>query len=278
MGPANGVTLNDVYIVDNGVEDLWLKNVNIVNMQDKSAITFDSANKNTLHLFGNNSISDDGNIWISRKSAMINAGGGLSLVGNGSMTITNNHVGGGAIIGSAQGESCGDIKIGQGLKLEIYSKTTCVGAAIGSGGIGGSCGNITIGSNSKVKIIKDTSLYPYNPAATTTPMNAGAAIGCGNGGNSPTTCGNITIYSGANVIAYGHGGPGIGCGPEVSKCGNITIYSDAKVTANSKHCAAIGSGDGGWNIPLQGNPHNNNPFKKSECGDITIYSYFNGDV
>ena len=198
------------------------------------------------------------------------------MVGNGSLTITNTHSGGGAMIGSAQGSSCGDIKIGQGLTLELYSKLTCVGAAIGSGGTGGSCGDITIGSNSTVKIVKDTSSYPTVPGVTLSMANAGAAIGAGNSGNS--TCGNITIYSGANVTAYGDGGSGIGCSAVASKCGNITIYSGAKVDATSKWCAAIGSGDGGYNYPLVNNAFNNNPYSKSECGAITIYSYSSGDV
>lgn len=274
MGPATGETLTDVSIIDNGVEDLWLKNVNIFKSDNSSVIVFDSSSKNTLHLLGSNSISESGYRWDTTDgSATINAGGGLSIVGNGSLSIKNDYHRMGAIIGSNMGSSCGDINIGQGVTIDIVSKQSCVGAAIGSGGIGGSCGDITIGSNSNINIYKDSSLYPLPQKHH---ENVGACIGAGNGGQINSTCGNITIYSSATVIAHGDGGPGIGASSNSSVCGNITIYSDVDVTAYSLYSAAIGTGNSGYYYPLVSNV--NNPPLLSQCGSITIYSYSSGKI
>ena len=302
MGPEDGTILNDVYIVDNGLEDLYLKDVSIVNKsgKDKPTIKFDSSASNTLHLLGVNNISEDGiytdlpeTEWGTygpgKVSACINVGGGLSVVGNGSLAIKSTYHNGGAIIGSDDGNwsnyitgtdfnsNCGNIVLGQGITLEIEVKANSGGAGIGSGGGGASCGDILIGSYANITVKEynsaesDSNPRNHNPAA---------AIGAGQHGGYPyedyrSSCGDIIIYSNANVTAYAQRGTGIGCGANVSSCGNITIYSGAVVDANSQSIegsAAIGSGNGGID------PSNIYLRYPSDCGNITIYSYSSGDV
>ena len=275
MGPSSGVTLNDVYMVDNGLKDLYLKNVSVVNTQDKSAIAFDSSTNNTLHLLGVNSIRESPSTPGTIKSkATINVGGRLSIVGNGNLDIESSFSATGAIIGSNDGDSCGDIAIGQSVNISVHSGWPSSAACIGSGGNGASCGNITIGSNAKISAIKDVSYYPVIPGYSVD--NAGVAIGAGNSYSSASKCGAITIYSSANVIATGNRGAGIGCSSDESKCGNITVYSDANVNAYSEKSAAIGTGNCGYS---RTNPSwDGNPTNTSECGSITVYSWSSGSV
>lgn len=287
MGPEDGSTVNEVHIVDNGLQDLYLKNVNISNSGDDPVIRFDSYGANTLHLLGANSINDAGNypnLTIPRPkyNACINAGGSLSIVGNGSLSITSGFLNNGAIIGSDFKGSCGDISLGQGVTIDIKQKYNGGGASIGSGsGEAASCGNITIGSNSNISVRKYTV-----PGADSSGNNDNPSpgIGAGTMGGAPQsdfnhsispTCGDIIIYSKAKVTAYAQGGAGIGCGSSFSSCGNITIYSDATVDAKSQSTlgsAAIGSGNGGVNTDWPKIRY------QSTCGDITVYSYSSGNV
>lgn len=126
MGPSNGTTLNEVYLIDNGVDDLYLKNVNIINSEDKSTVAFDSSSLNTLHLLGTNSFftstplkTNTHGSYLPRTSAIISAGGGLSIVGNGSLSIEQTGRIGGAFIGSDGIGNCGDISIGQQVSISI---------------------------------------------------------------------------------------------------------------------------------------------------------------
>ncbi|MBP3819614.1 MAG: hypothetical protein J6H31_15075 [Butyrivibrio sp.] len=283
MGPEDGSTVNDVYIVDNGLQDLYLKDVNISNNGDDSTIRFDSAGSNTLHLLGTNTIYEEGNYPgysnpRPKNTACINAGGNLSVVGNGSLSITSKFLNMGAIIGSDWEGSCGNVSLGQGITIDIVQGNNGEGAGIGSGGgESSSCGDITIGSNSNITVKRYTT-----PGGTVDNDNPGVAIGAGDmiyrpqvNVNIPPKCGNITIYSNANVTAYGQKGAGIGCGAGASSCGNITIYSDAKVDAKSQSVigsAAIGSGTGGYDTLRPEIRY------KSTCGDIKIYSYSSGYV
>lgn len=260
-----GTTLNNVFIVDNGVEDLYIKDLKISNTQDKSAIAFDSSSSNKLHLLGTNTIISAVSSQLTK--AVIYAGGGLSVVGNGSLSLTANKGGfseltQGAILGSNSGSSgaCGDIAIGQGVTLDISGDRMFTG--IGAGG--GDCGNISIGTGAHVSI-KSTS--------GSTCTGIGSRL-------SGSTCGDITIYSGATVDVDGSGCPAIGSGvgnvettdsvthepiPNYSACGNVTIYSGATVTATQKSSNAervsIGTSE-----------------RISQCGDVTIYSYDSGNV
>lgn len=259
MGPTSGTVLNDVYLVDNGVEDLWLKNVNIVNTQDKSAIAFDSSKNNSLHLLGNNSIYDWNRSPAPKMTASVNAGGGLSIVGNGSLSITHGGYPQGAMIGSDYDGSCGDIAIGQQVKISAVShQGTANGAGIGSGGGVGSCGDISIGTDSVVNVLYDNSAGSNGQCAP--------AVGSGNNFTEDIShCGDIIIYSGATVSAKSRGGAGIGSSNPSGECGNIIIYSDAVVDAASYSSPGIGAGT-------------TNGVLTSKCGDITIYSYSSGKV
>jgi len=279
MGPKNGATLTNVHIVDQGVDDLYLKNVSIDNTDDVSVIAFDSSTSNTLHLLGTNSITEicptAKDVYNRRHKAIVNAGGGLSIVGNGSLAITSEREASGALIGSDQDASCGDIAIGQSVTLNLQSRMNSGGAGIGSGSNSSSCGNIYIGSNATVNVTMNNVVsYDKNRLATPSP---GAAIGAGNltTHTSGPSCGKIIIYSNANVSAIAQGGAGIGCGEHGSNCGNITIYSHAKVTAASDWSAAIGTGNGGYEPPAS---KVSPTYGKTHCGYITIFSYSSGDV
>lgn len=254
-GPRSGVTLKNVYIKDNGVDNLYIKNLKIENSQDKSAIAFSLAGKNTLHVLGSNSIKSVYNSDSNYKS-IINAGGGLSFVGSGSLSINLNGSQYAAMIGSDAYSACGDISIGQKVKLSIVKNHRgSAGAGIGSG-LNGTCGNISIGTESIVYV----DMFTSDTAAT--------AIGCGDNFEDENKCGNITIYSGASVDVKTAGGAGIGSSCWYSNCGNIIIYSDAKVKASSISGAGIGTAQ------------NDTTGRKmvSKVGDITIYSYHKGDV
>ena len=215
-----GSQLTDVYIVDNGVDTLTIKDLNIKNTQDKSAISF-SGTGNKLRLLGTNTIESDSTVTTMSK-AIIFAGGGLSIVGN----DENGHPGGGltliahntatyskaAVIGGNNVVGCGDISIGQGVTINITQNN---GTCIGSGSSASVCGNISIGTGANVTV--------------TTSSGASAAIGAQ---TLNSRCGNITIYSGATVTATASGGVGIGCSATNSTCGNIIIYDGANVTTS----------------------------------------------
>lgn len=269
MGPTDGATLTNVHIVDNGVDDLYLKNVSINNTENTSVIAFDSNTNNTLHLLGSNSISDSG----CTSAATIYCGGGLSIVGNGSLSVESAAHKSGAILGSDTGGSangnCGDIAIGQSVTLNINMRAVSAGAGIGSGAVGATCGDISIGSNATVTVTVGNEIVPsYAPNQG----SAAVAIGSGNSYNpsAVSVCGNITIYANAHVTTQAQGGAGIGNSDAISKCGDILIYSDASVHASSKEGAGIGTGNSGY--------PDSPTFQKSECGNITVYSYSEGNV
>lgn len=83
LGAEDGATLQNVHIVDAGLQDLYLKNVKIANTDDISVVAFDSSAKNTLHLLGANSITEicttDAELNNVRTKALVNAGGGGAL-------------------------------------------------------------------------------------------------------------------------------------------------------------------------------------------------------
>ena len=287
MGPEDGTVLQNVQLVDNGVDDLYLKNVSIENQdKTKSIIAFDASSTNTLHLLGTNTITETYvpkyDPWDNqREKAAINAGGGLSIVGNGSLSITREYTSVGALIGSDRGGTCGDISIGEGVTLNLVSNRRASGAGIGSGGDAASCGNIYIGSGSQINVTMNDDLSPDKYYADTKRLYSTAtAIGAGSYGtnvsskDNPPTCGDIYIYSNANVSAKAQGGAGIGCSKNSSICGDITIYSNAKVTAESIESAGIGSGDGGkYDTPITAGTRH-----QSKCGSIFIFSYSSGNV
>ena len=229
------------------MEDLYLKNVNISNTNSTSAIAFDSSASNKLHLLGdNNSITSQ-----STNNAIIDAGGGLTIVGNGKLSVTHTtNVLWTALIGSGVNSSCGDISIGEGVTLELRKSGMCQGGTGLGSGVAGSCGKISIGTGAKVSAYWEGTGNSF-------------WTGIGAGGNG--TCEGIVIYAGAEVYADGRRGAAIGSnsiGNEdgTGHCGNITIYSDAEVTAvqtytgSTANGAAIGTGN-----------------RRSQCETITIY-------
>jgi len=258
-GPKSGATLEDVYIRDNGVEDLYIKNLKIDDdgndtSDTPSVIGFNSSSNNKLHLLGANVITRYD--W-DYDSAVINAGGALEIVGTGSIDIGFNTMQKGAIIGTDYLNGvCGDIDIGNGVTINIHNNgyMAAMGAGIG-GGMFSSCGNISIGTGAIVDI-------DVSGSYTSTDAPAIGFMGSG---------GNIVIYSGAKVNVKAGSGAGIGTGEHNGVCGNITVYSDAEVTISSKEGAGIGTGS------VNGYRNSDGHFINT-VGDITIYSYSSGKV
>lgn len=224
-------TLSDVYITDSS-NNLYLKNVNISNMQDKSAIAF-TGNTGTLHVIGDNSIKEMLTGGVST-SAVINSQEDVYIVGSGTLNIARNDslsTGAvsysGAIIGGNSGQVCGSISIGSGVTLEInetWSRASIdYGAAIGTG-LDGTCGDITIGSGATVKIVRNNG----NPSVSDYRLYGefyGPGIGSANGGKS----GDIYLLSDANIKISqvgDHQSTCIGAGRSNSICGDITLYTD----------------------------------------------------
>lgn len=260
-GPSNGNTIN-VRIKDTGVENLYIKNLQVTSGTLDSFIAFDSASQNTLHVLGYNSFSNPMNF----EKAVINAGGGLNIVGNGSLNFVG-VITRGAIIGSDYQGSCGDINIGQKVNISILNNrhpaTTSGlyrGAGIGSG-TAGSCGNISVGKDANINIRYVTAGFSENME-----YSSGACIGCGSGvlgSNTIPKCGDIIIYSGANIDLWSdRGSAAIGTGCNFGECGDIHIYSDAKVHAVSE--------DGGAGIGTGVLVYNKTT--KTTIGDIIIHS------
>ena len=227
-------TLSDVYITDSS-NNLYLKNVNISNKQDKSAIAF-MGNSGTLHIIGDNSIKEVLTEGVST-SAVINSKGDVYLVGSGTLNIArNDNLSNdavsyyGAIVGGNSGQVCGSISIGSGVTLEInetWSRASIdYGAAIGTG-LDGTCGDITIGSGATVKIVRNNG----NPSVSDYRLYGdfyGPGIGSASGGKS----GDIYMLSDAKVSVSqvsDHQSPCIGAGRSNSICGDITLYTDLRV-------------------------------------------------
>ncbi|MBR3723340.1 MAG: flagellin, partial [Selenomonadaceae bacterium] len=260
-GPSSEETLNDVYVVDKGVDDLYIKNLKINNSKDNNIIKFDSSTSNKLHVLGNNSFTSS--LSMTNK-ACINAGGGITIVGNGALNFVLNGISNGAAIGSDYKGKCGNIDIGQQTKISIaYTKLLQYSSAIGSGEYG-VCGDISLGKDSRINVSyvqDDSKIFFPN----------GATIGCG----PFASCGNITAYSGANIETNGGWEPIMGMGLHRANnstyCKDIVIYSDVKINATvcgtSKICIGI-----------------SHPFSvgetsvKCSMGSITIYSYPNENI
>jgi len=151
--------------------------------------------------------------------------------GTGKLTASSN--GGGAGIGGAYQNNCGNIVIEGGV---ITATGSSGGAGIG-GAYEASCGTITISGG--------------NVTAN------GSSGGAGIGGGEKGTCTTITI-SGGNVTATGGdkaAGIGSGVGDNQSstdKCGDILISGGTVTATGGSGAAGIGSGDSG------------------SCGNITI--------
>ena len=272
QGPE-GVTLKDVYITHSKPCDLYIKNLNIYNTKNQSTIDFHYSGTSTLHLVGTNNIET--HTYPSNTTrAIIKAGGSsimgttkgvLNIVGGGSLNLELYERGQGAKIGSNAGNTCGDINIGQNVSISIVKTMSgSAGAGIGSGGDAGSgmfgaCGNITIGTNAKIYIDMGGDITSYG--------TAGTAVGSGDSLEyfSDRGCKDIIIYSGANIEVKTGAGAGIGTSCYASECNDIIIYSDAQIKTSSGTGAGIG---GGRNIF----------FRANRVGDITVYSYSNGDV
>lgn len=251
--PTNGEKLREVYIKDTGVEDLYIKNLNIENKEDVSTIAFDSSTNNTLHVLGINTIRAY-SLYETNK-AVVNAGGGLNIVGSRGCHMDiflRSHHQNGALIGSDKDGTCGDIAIGQVVTVNAVSTNdgTSSGAGIGSG-FGGACGNISIGTDSFV--VANT----YGRGTGHIPDMNFNSHGAGIGSGANASVKDILIYSGGIAVGYGYHGAGIGTGAFASSCGNITVYGT--VGGESWSGAGIGCGNPCGNL-------------KNNVGDIIIPS------
>ncbi len=152
---GSGSTLSNAQInVTASNANLWIENLQINNSSNINAIKFGSGT-NTLIAVGNN------NFTTANVPAAINIGGGLNIIGTGTITASG---GRGAAIGTDASEtSTADINIGGSVKINA---TSMGGAGIGSG-YQGSVGNITIG----------------NTATVNATSSLGARIGAGYRGN-----------------------------------------------------------------------------------------------
>lgn len=149
---------------------------------------------------GTNLLESTGN---GKGAISLSGGASVEISGSGTLSLKANtadyNVSGwyeGAILGSAGGETCGDISI-SGVKLNITAKS--YNAAIGSGEKGSSCGNI---------VITDASVH-------ITGCNGGAGIGTSIAHQGTSSCGDIRITNSDITIEYGNmsawQGAAIGC-------------------------------------------------------------------
>lgn len=293
---ATSAPLTNVFIngPSSGSANLWIDGLNINNTSDRSWIKFSGAD-NVL------SIKGDNKLYMGQSSkANINIGGGLTVEGSGSLDLQvpspngamigtdanenssanltinsgtyiltaassrngGSHGGWGAMIGSGQKGSIGDITINGG-SFDIY---TCgAGANLGSGCegtagdiiiknasytavaddgacIGSGCGDSSVGDilieNSSINVQSRPS---SGSGSETMSNNSGCGAGIGSGGfwGKPADAGDITIRD-SSVNASSIWGAGIGSG-RGSRAGNITI-ENMSGTVTSKKGENIGKG------------------------------------
>ena len=173
--------------------------------------------------------------------------------GTGKLTASSN--GGGAGIGGAYQNNCGNIVIEGGV---ITATGSSGGAGIG-GAYEASCGTITIsGGNVTATGGSAAAGIGSGEKGTCTTITisggtvsaTGGAFGAGIGSGNEGTCGAITI-SGGTVSATGGEwaagiGSGVGAGDKVSgTCGDILISGGTVSATGGAYAAAIGSGDEG---------------------------------
>ena len=174
-----------------------------------------------LILCDNSTITCSGGVKVENNAKIFFYG---QKKGNGKILANNNYQDT-AGIGSAQGESCGDITIYGG----DITASSCDGAGIG-GGEDRSGGNITIYGGTIYAKGSDQ----YN-------SGRGAGIGGGYAGSG----GNITIYGGEITAQGGTNAAGIGGGEKFNgggAVGNVTIWGGHVTAIGGVQGAGIGGG------------------------------------
>ena len=224
-------TLHGIYIVgpSNGGANIWIENLNIENQADGSIIKF-SGTDNFLTVKGKNTINYGNNNDYNK--AVINVGDGLTLEGDGSLSIRN-----------TGGMTCSGIGVDQdyfnpSTNITINGGTYDIwinddGAAIGAS-VNSRIGDIIInGGNISVRSV------------------SGAGIGSTGGpvglydydkGDANSKAGNIIVGKNATINALSYWGAGIGTGTGKSFVQSIKLHVDANIIANSLHGENIGRG------------------------------------
>ncbi|MBR1580836.1 MAG: hypothetical protein IJ668_10160 [Selenomonadaceae bacterium] len=146
-----GSQLSNVYIDASAVTDanLWIEDLNIRSTVNANVIKFGSSTNNYLTVKGENTLVNTYSSY-SAGSAVINVGGGLNIIGDGSLTVqlTGGYANSAAIGSNRfQNLSSSAINIGGNVTIDAYAKFG--GAGIGSGQKG-SIGNIFIGGKATV--------------------------------------------------------------------------------------------------------------------------------
>ncbi len=223
--------LHGIYIVGpaGGGTNIWIENLNIENQADGSIIKF-SGTDNFLTIKGTNTINYGNN--YDYNAAVINVGEGLTLEGDGTLTVKNTGTLTCAAIGVDQEHfsSAPNITINSGTyDLWVNDDGAAIGCSASStvGDIIINGGNITV--------------HSVNGAGI---GSTGGSPGAGqlDSGNSNSSVGNIIIGKNATINATSVWGAGIGTGSGHSQANNIKIHAEANVVVTSLHGENIGRG------------------------------------
>ena len=225
--------LQGIYIVgpSDGGANIWIEDLNIENQADGSIIKF-SGTDNFLTVKGKNTINYFGN-KVNYNAAVINVGDGLTLEGDGSLSIRN-----------AGRATCSGIGVNEGYhnsstNITINGGTYDIwisddGAAIG-GSVNSTIGDIIInGGNISVRSLNGAGI---GSTGDTTWESGDCATG-----NSHSRAGNIIVGKNATINALSTWGAGIGTGSSQSYVESIKLHVDANILANSLHGEDIGRG------------------------------------
>lgn len=225
-------TLHGIYIVgpSSGGANIWIENLNIQNRADGSIIKFSGAD-NFLTVKGTNTINYGNNNDYNK--AVINVGDGLTLEGDGSLSIKNFGLATCSGIGVDQDyhNSSTNITINGGT-YDIWINDD--GAGIG-GSVNSTIGDIIInGGNISVRSLNGAGI---GSTGDTTWSTGNCATG-----NSRSKAGNIIVGKNATINALSTWGAGIGTGSSQSLVESIKLHVDANIIANSLHGEDIGRG------------------------------------
>ena len=185
-----------------------------VTLTSETAVSITGGNPKLI-FEGTNSLKSTGD---GKGAISLSGGASVEISGSGTLSLKANtadyNVAGwyeGAILGSAGGETCGDISI-TGVMLSIEANS--YNAAIGSGEKDSSCGDI---------IITDASVH-------ITGCNGGAGIGTSIAHQGISSCGDIRIKNSDITIEYGNmsawQGAAIGCAAGGASGGLPASYSN----------------------------------------------------
>jgi hypothetical protein len=218
-----GTSLYRQIVVEQGVDaSITVEGID-VRSAERSKPTFVLKDNATLKLVlsGTNSLVQAATALGDNAALSVPAGTGLSVSGDGSLTVQGGQ--GGAGIGSCFGRAGGTIAIHSGTVTATGGNQA---AGIGGGYIGAG-GTITI----------------YGGTIVARGGGGGGGGGAGIGGGYGRAGGTITIHGGTVTATGGSQAAGIG-GGNTSAGGTITIHGGT-VTATGTSGAGIGGGEGG---------------------------------